>query len=307
MEIKIFLFHRVSSEVDYLWPPITPPTFKLQVSYIYKKFKVVPLEPVLLGIEKTTAGKPLAAIVFDDGYRDFYENALPILRQFGITPSMYVITNCVENSQPPWPYILDSLFQKTNKLDNIEVDGLPEQMYCERWNTADERIEFGRKLKPFLKTVSNAVRLNVFRAYTAHFNDVEIPSNLIMTWDMIRSVQKEGVIIGSHSVNHPLLGEIADEKEIIYELETSRQKLLTELGEAPITISYPFGSYNPAVKKIAKQTGYKIGLAVKQTAYNNNSHDLYEVPRIELYNESMWKSKLRMYGFITRAKKILGK
>lgn len=307
MEIKIFLFHRVSSEVDYLWPPITAQKFKLQVAYIHKTFKVVPLEPVLLGVEKTNATKPLAAIVFDDGYRDFYENALPILRGFGIKPSMYIIANCVENNQPPWPYILDSFFQKTNKLDNVFIKDLPAAMNIEKWETATQRIEFGRKLKPYLKTVSNVTRVNVFKTYAAHFKDVEIPDNLIMTWDMIRSAQMDGVIIGSHSANHPLLGEITDEQEIRYELETSRDKIQMELGEAPLTISYPFGSYNDAVKKVAQQAGYKIGLAVKQTTYSSYRHGMYEVPRIELYNESMWKSKLRMYEVITMVKKILGK
>jgi len=42
--------------------------------------------------------------------------------------------------------------------------------------------------------------------------------------------------------------------------------------------------------------GYKFGLAVNQKFYNSVTDDLFAIPRVELYNEPMWKCKLRISG-----------
>src|SRR5262245_15321933 len=39
--------------------------------------------------------KPVAAITFDDGYRDVYDQALPVLERKGIPAAMFVVTDLV--------------------------------------------------------------------------------------------------------------------------------------------------------------------------------------------------------------------
>ena len=57
--------------------------------------------------------------------------------------------------------------------------------------------------------------------------------------------------------------------------------------------------------KISKEIGYKMGLAVKQMVYDPAQVDLFEIPRIELYNESWWKTRLRIDNTLERIKKII--
>ncbi|MBI3519306.1 MAG: polysaccharide deacetylase family protein, partial [Bacteroidetes bacterium] len=121
----------------------------------------------------------------------------------------------------------------------------------------------------------------------------------------LREMLSQGHIIGSHTVKHSMLGTMTNESEIRYELEESANTLSKKLGIFPLTISYPVGSYNETTVRISKEVGYKIGLAVKQTVYDPETVDLFEIPRIELYNESWWKTKLRIDNTLERIKKII--
>ena len=58
-------------------------------------------------------------------------------------------------------------------------------------------------------------------------------------------------------------------------------------------------------KQLAEKAGYKIGLAVKQNVHNPQKDDLFEVSRIELYNESWWKTRLRITNTLENIKKTL--
>src|SRR6185295_15759100 len=101
MDMKVFLFHRVSPERDILWDPIAPAAFERMIRFISKNYQVVELEKTILGAQQSKTTKPLAAIVFDDGYKDFAEFSWPVLKKYHCPCSMYVVTNCVEEQLPP--------------------------------------------------------------------------------------------------------------------------------------------------------------------------------------------------------------
>lgn len=71
MSIKIFLFPRVSPETDVLWSPISPKKFDRIIRFISTNYQVIELETTILNNQTLKTSKPLAAIVFDDGYNAF--------------------------------------------------------------------------------------------------------------------------------------------------------------------------------------------------------------------------------------------
>ena len=107
-------------------------------------------------------------------------------------------------------------------------------------------------------------------------------------------------------MSHSMLGTNNDNKEVLDELILSGQIIKKNLGHFPDTISYPVGSYNSKTKELAKEAGYKIGLAVNQRLYNPKDQDFYEVPRIELYNESWFKTKMRISNKLEDIKFLIG-
>src|ERR1017187_5344676 len=98
MSIKILLFHRISPHIDPVWPPITPTHFNKIITHLTKNYEVVPLEETILGNYKPHTSKKLCAITFDDGYKDFMDYAMPIVREQKVAASIYVITDCVDSN-----------------------------------------------------------------------------------------------------------------------------------------------------------------------------------------------------------------
>ncbi len=75
---------------------VTPRMFKFQMSYLKAAgFEVVPLTDIAEVARKGGSGKRLVALTFDDGYRDFYENAFPVLKKYGLPSTVFVVSDLV--------------------------------------------------------------------------------------------------------------------------------------------------------------------------------------------------------------------
>lgn len=303
MQLSIFLFHRISPYRDPLWDPIDPKLFEQQLAFLRKRYHFVPLEDCLTDPMAYISSKPLASIVFDDGYKDFIEYAFPILQKNELPSSLYIVTDCADQIGTIWTYELDQLFWKTNKKKlTLQYPDQPLQKFF--WSSPEERMQFGKKLKPQLKQVDNQIRESICTQVKDQFDDVQLPKDLYLNWEEIRQLSRAGVQIGSHTVSHPMLGNITEDHRLTHELTYSAKRIQDELGFFPKTISYPIGSYSSEVKEKAKSIGYQFGLAVNQERYHNSRNDDFEIPRIELYNETLLKSFLRASGVLSLLKKM---
>jgi peptidoglycan/xylan/chitin deacetylase (PgdA/CDA1 family) len=296
MNATILLFHRVNPVRDVLWDPMAPALFEKIMHFVNKKYEVISLNDLCLHHKVTQ--KPPLAITFDDGFKDYVDYALPILNKFNFHSTMFVVTNSVEENMPTWTYVMDYLFYNTQKFEIPYFDyGEECQSFARyKWQTKEEQIIYCRKFKQVLKKVENAKRIAIMNAFMNGFDDVNIPRDLMLSWDELRSLNNEWVDIGSHSVSHPPLATIINEQELQSEIKVSGDIIEKNLGYFPSAISYPVGSYNKQVKELSKKAGYKIGLAVDQKLYNSDKQDLFAVPRIELYNDSFLRNKIKIYG-----------
>lgn len=307
MKVNILLFHRVHPERDFLWDPMDPKLFENILKYVKKKYTIIPLREFFF-MPKREYRKPPLIITFDDGYKDFIEYSLPLLQKYSMSSSMFIVTDSIGNSLPPWTYVIDYLFYNTAKL---EIEDIDFKIYSEYevncWKNKDEQIKYCKKFKQYLKKIPHRERNKIINSLINNFNDVEVPKNLMLSWAEINQLKNEGVEIGSHTVTHPPLATIEDEKELEFELYNSAKCIEKKTGEFPISISYPVGSYNARVKLISQKVGYKLGLAVNQDIYDESKHDNFEIPRLELYNEFFSKTKLRISGTLTKIKKLIGR
>jgi peptidoglycan/xylan/chitin deacetylase (PgdA/CDA1 family) len=307
MIIRNFLFHRVSDETDHLWPPMPTALFRTIISHITKRYRVVALEDYFLstGLEKK---KKVATILFDDGFKDNIEYAVPILNEYKCPASFYIATGCIDKNLPTWTYISDFLLQNTAvKGLNLDMAFVPLLFRKNEFSSQAARLEFASQLKPWMKSLPNKKREEVLAYLQSAFHDVSLPANKMMDWNDLRQMQKAGYTIGSHTVTHPLLASVQDDNELFFELKQSGERIRTELGKFPVTISYPIGSYDQRVMTFSLEAGYKLGLAVDQKFYDTSTHDRFAIPRVELSNEPMWKCKMRITGIYAWAKsKIRG-
>lgn len=73
---------------------VTPRMFRFQMWYLKRSgFKVLSLPELLASVAAGNRTENVAAITFDDGYRDFYINAYPILKQYGYPSTVYIVSD----------------------------------------------------------------------------------------------------------------------------------------------------------------------------------------------------------------------
>lgn len=305
MNIKVFLFHRISPHIDPVWQPITPTNFNKIITHLTKNFEVVPLEATVLGNYKPHTQKKLCAITFDDGYKDFMDYAMSIIAKHKVTASVYVITDCVNTNLPPWSYLFNYLLLNTS-LSSLEIHSveIPKFLRKNVWRNSSEKIACIKQFSSVLKRITDEEKEKIMSQVQAQIKDVENPNGIMLNWDDIRILKNEGTEVGSHSGNHPALSKALHLDNVRNELKRSGEEIQKAIGKFPLAISSPFGIYNNEVKQIAKEVGYQIGLTVFPKQYSL-IEDPFEIPRIELYSEPFYKSRFRINGQLQALKNML--
>jgi peptidoglycan/xylan/chitin deacetylase (PgdA/CDA1 family) len=159
--------------------------------------EVVPLAAVL-----TKAGT--AALTFDDGFRDNFTVALPLLRQFRLPATAFVAT------------------------DTLEADALlPIHRY---YFARQHRGEFAEP------TDSPARRA----AVDAFMRVPPLGRDLYLRRDELRALADAGIEIGAHTCSHPWLAALPAEEQR-REIVGSKQMLQETLGRPVTSFAYPYG------------------------------------------------------------------
>lgn len=84
-----------------------------------------------------------------------------------------------------------------------------------------------------------------------------------MSWGQIRELQKQGVTFANHSASHDYLIRFGKNENlsqwkdrITQDIQRAQNRLITELGKAPMLFAYPYGEYNTELAKIVESLGY---------------------------------------------------
>jgi peptidoglycan/xylan/chitin deacetylase (PgdA/CDA1 family) len=81
----------------------------------------------------------------------------------------------------------------------------------------------------------------------------------IMSWEQLREMHHNGMVVGSHSAKHPDLREVSDTR-LRAELVDSRAAIQKEVGVAPAVLCYPSGAHDARVMTAAHAAGYRVAV-----------------------------------------------
>jgi peptidoglycan/xylan/chitin deacetylase (PgdA/CDA1 family) len=99
-----------------------------------------------------------------------------------------------------------------------------------------------------------------------------------MNWNQIRTLHAAGMEIGSHTLTHRPPSTL-DDKALRYELLASRRILEDGLGAPVTSISSPTGFFNPRMRMIAREVGYR-GLCFGQVGLAADGGDPFSLKRV---------------------------
>jgi len=102
-----------------------------------------------------------------------------------------------------------------------------------------------------------------------------------MTWDMVQTMHRAGVIIGSHTKSHCLL-PTEHQTRMRAELLGSK-RILEKRLRAPVDhFAYPDGRFNPDVVELVKSAGYRF-------AYGNCLERDPKCPLLTIPRKMLWE------------------
>ncbi|WP_374762833.1 polysaccharide deacetylase family protein [Yunchengibacter salinarum] len=108
--------------------------------------------------------------------------------------------------------------------------------------------------------------------------DQGLPSYL--SWDNIRTLEKDGVVIGHHTASHLHMPK-AGVKAAMADVRRASRRFDEELGHVPDLFSYPFGEYSLPVREAIIEAGFKAAFAQYSGAVSVDG-DRFSLPRFPL-------------------------
>lgn len=279
----VMMYHRVIDErADdpfRLGMCIDQKHFAKQIEYYATRFTPISL---IDAVRRIDSGRPLprdaVSVTFDDGYQDFKDIALPILKRYQCPSTVFVTTGGLEDNQPFWwDRVIDAVSRTDMKA--IDTKFLSKPAFGELslrnrhrrrslvvlqnllWNEPADRIEQQVDQLCDQLGVTDAGRLQAPR----------------MGHEDIRQIAEEGVELGAHCEQHVDMRKLSLDEQI-HELKTSR-RILQELTGQPIDgFAYPGGRQNDELQKLVARTGFSYAASTVR-GINRQPYDKYSLRR----------------------------
>jgi peptidoglycan/xylan/chitin deacetylase (PgdA/CDA1 family) len=281
----IFNYHRIRpNDPDFTAgfdPNVYGPTqdvFERQVEWLSRHRKILSEDDLLEAIQKRKLpDERCSMITFDDGYRDNYDLALPILKRYRVPASFFIPTGLIENRRLGWWDLISYIVNRSSE-HSIRYKG---EHFVLNGNRSSVIQGFIRKM-----TLQDAGATQDLVPALTDLCRVEPPSRdlqdkELMTWEQICEMARSGMTIGSHTHTHPVLKTLPAKAQQS-ELGISREILQSKTGQSIRSIAYPVGGRNhftDCTKDLAKDCGYSVGYSFA-TGINHATRDSFNIRRV---------------------------
>lgn len=265
---------------------VTPASFRRQLELARQLFTFISLTE---WVERMRAGQPLprraCAITFDDGWRDNFEFALPILRQLQVPATVFAVAGMIGTRQQFWPNRLANLLSdSTLDRGHASLDwlrGVPEFGALRERDISREAMSRLINACKIFDDDSIAAHLDAMEQHHGGGSD-DAPA--LMDWEQLHSMQSDGLIeIGSHTSHHCRLREGLAPAVLQREVVGSRSELERALQRPVKLFCYPNGDVSRAAAQLVG--GNYLAAVTTRRGINRRSSPLHELARIGIHED----------------------
>lgn len=263
-------------------------TFRQHLAHLTRYYR--PLRLRELG-SALAAGRAVPArsvvITIDDGYRSFRRWAFPLLREFRVPATVFVVTRFPDTGDWFWTDKLEYVRHRARDAAPLVASGNRIELTELKHMTAAERDQRLHEL---------AERTGI------RIPDRAPPACELLSWAELRELVNSGLIdIGSHSQTHALLSTI-DPEGAWNEVHGSRQELQQQLGIEVTSFCYPNGlmsDYRPEHVEMVASAGYLCATAA-HFGYVTTASQRLALPRVgsEACDQVMFRKRLDGFEYL---------
>lgn len=278
----ILMYHRFSQSDDGF--STSARVFSEHLEYLKRHYSLVPLSQLarhIRGGERLPSG--LAAITIDDGFRDAYEVAFPLLRQYNAPATVFAVTDFLDRKTWMRTDKIRFIISRSS-LEKLETTVNGSTLRLEL-NGPGSRLDAAALVNEMLKKLPEKEKEEALARIASNLN-VRVPElppdeYAALTWDQAREMDSNGVEIASHTLTHPILTNVDDER-LYRELHESRARVESMLGHEVKSFCYPNGNYSERVIREVERAGYDCAVTTRNglNGRHNNVLLLQRIPSV---------------------------
>ncbi len=269
-------------------------TFKKQIDFIRRHLKPVSLQEFVSYLEKKNPfPERTCLITFDDGWRDNFLNAYPILKESGVPAAIFLPVDFIGTHRSFWQEELAELLVSIRSRFSEDKELMKKQRILDiegilRIIASDPR-ELPKEIGTFLnnqkkKNIAQIQELihSLKLACKADVTSGE-KEPAFLNWDQVKTMADDGVAFGSHGKTHTLLPALYA-KEVVREIRESKEILEKNLGQNIYAFSYPNGDYSARVVKAVQDQDYRIAFGTEK-GFVSASENPFNIRRINIHQD----------------------
>ena len=264
----ILTYHGVARGTDDLYvtrQSVDESTFDAQLAWLSRRFRFLGLSEIVNALEGQTALPDRGVVLtFDDGLRNVFQRALPILRKHRATATVFLCTEYVGRG-PLWTDEVNLLVMSADSkmLESPFGDG---GRYRLRGIAARERA--AQRIRTAMKRLPPAARASALRRLRRTCRpdggeiDVIPECHDVLSWDEVRALADAGIEIGSHGRSHTVLSALQG-RAVREEILLSKEAIETQLQRPCAFFSYPNGArqdFGPEHQTMLSEAGYRAAV-----------------------------------------------
>ena len=303
--ILVLLYHGVTDQSagkfnnlrNYNKKHLNKNTFEKQIESINKSCEVISIDQLVhYWNTNYEIKKPTVVITFDDGFRNNYSIAKPILEKYEVPATFYISTGNVSEQKLFWVDLLEIIFSKTrikeinsktfptiysfipNQKNNINLDNRLSKI--EALNLIKKKLKLCHPKFRAEKIKNIALELKVDNSYKID----NCPSEYsILSWDELRNINSNDLFtIGGHSRWHNILSKL-NGHDLEDEIKGSIEDIKNNLGMFSGHYAYPEGQkehFNSETIKVLKKLGVRACPSAIQGLAEIPSQNLFNFKRV---------------------------
>jgi len=295
--LLILMYHRVlprehpdrASEQPGMY--VSPETLATHIRLLRRYFEIVHLDE---WVQRAANGQPLprlgCALTFDDGWRDNFEYAFPILRAEAVPATIYLLSDLMGTQYRLWP----------NRLARLLADALSNEVYVS-WPDWLRREIAAATVARAVPLPLSAAQIDVVITRCKELESDEAMLGILdaieraagrhtyterdlLDWDEVRQMAASGLIrFGSHTRRHIRLDAHTKPEVLRQEICESRTTIERQLGTPVRSFCYPNGDHCPAAVDLVRRC-YSAAVTT-QRAWNTRTSNRHLLSRVGVHED----------------------
>ena len=290
--LPVVIYHRVLAETDSMLPGVPDrASFARQLDWLTNAFDVRPLHEAQRALFDGTLRPGTLCITFDDGYRDNFEHALPVLCDYGVTATFFVTTAHMGGGLMWNDRIIEAVRASAGHDDVLDLTEFDLGRYSLEppYHAAADAVLADLKYREF------GERDSVSRAILKRHGPGDV-RRVMMRPEEIRGLHDAGMEIGGHTHEHPILARL-DRKAALEEITSNKFELESIIGTTLKGFAYPNGrpglDYTVEHAEMLRAVGYEYAVSTSHGAAAR-SCDRFQIPRFSPWDETELRYNLRL-------------